>query len=735
MLILLDNFEHLLEGASLAAEVVQAAPGVRIIVTSREPLRLLDEQLFTVHGLDFPEWETPEDALEYDAARLFLSSARRSRSEFDLGQGDLQPMTRICRLVQGMPLGIVLAAGWVELLSPVEIAEELGQGIDILESDLHDIPERQRSMRAVFDTTWEQLNRRERDVLMRLSVFRGGCSQQAIRQVTGATLMELKSLTGKSLINTNRDGRHEMHELLGQYAADKLERGPDANFEAHDRHCSYYLDSIAELEGDLYSPRVKRVMNDIDGDLENVQSALRWAATHQQVERLDRAINPLFQYYRWRDRHNSIFRDAQIIIEGLDRVASPEARLITARALSRQGWFLPDPEDLELVMKSAALLRRNDLASLDTRKDRAFTLARLGGLTIASDPQRSLEISEESLVLFREVGDLWGEAAALNNLARYANIAGNLEEEKRLREKCKIIYEQMGNPIELAQSLTRLGWLASDQFDVDEAQQLARQSYNMLVDVGYPSSVARSSLNLGRSLYLVGRFDEALERIKDAWNIYEDLGYDSGKMLCIFRKAWTYSHIGEYESASSLARQSLSYYEPIGNAGGTHWLLAGLALKRKDPGEVRSQAQKALEIFRANHYWLGEHGCLVLISRAERLSGNESASRHHFIEALRIITAGKELGFAIAGLPAAALLFADQGEVERAVEIYELACQRPFVANSQWYEDVFGKHIAAMAESLPPEVVDAARQRGRERDPWETAKEILAELEAEDEQG
>ena len=125
MLLLLDNFEHLLEGASLAAEVVQAAPGVRVIVTTREPLRLLDEQLYSVRGLDFPDWETPEDALEYDAARLFLSSARRSRSEFDLGQDDLQPLTRICRLVQGMPLGIVLAyVGTVFLMLAARLRTE-----------------------------------------------------------------------------------------------------------------------------------------------------------------------------------------------------------------------------------------------------------------------------------------------------------------------------------------------------------------------------------------------------------------------------------------------------------------------------------------------------------------------------------------------------------------------------------------------------------------------------------
>jgi predicted ATPase len=306
MLLLLDNFEHLLEGASLASEIVQAASGVRVIVTSREPLRLLDEQLFSVRGLDFPEWETPEDALEYDAARLFLSTARRSRSKFDLGQDDLQPMTRICRLVQGMPLGIVLAAGWVELLSLAEIAEELGRGIDILKTDIRDVPMRQRSMRIVLDTTWEQLNLREREVLKRLSVFRDGCSQKAIRQVTGATFMELKSMTGKSLINSDQDGRLEMHRLLRQYAAEKLDRDHTGAFKAHDHHSEYYLAAVVELEDELHGPHVNRVIADIDDDLENIRKAWRWAASHQVIDRLEQAIAGLFAYYFWNLRSQAL---------------------------------------------------------------------------------------------------------------------------------------------------------------------------------------------------------------------------------------------------------------------------------------------------------------------------------------------------------------------------------------------------------------------------------------------
>jgi predicted ATPase/DNA-binding NarL/FixJ family response regulator len=730
MLLLLDNLEHLQEGASLVSELVQSAQEVRIIVTSREPLRLLGENLYSVEGFDYQEWATAEAALENDAVQLFLNSARMRRPEFDLGADDLQPMTRICRLVQGMPLGIVLAAGWTKLLSPTEIAEELDQSIDILESDLKDIPERQRSMKAVLDTTWEQLNRREREVLMRLAVFRGGCSQNAIRQVTGATLMELKSLTEKSLINANRVGRHEMHELLRQYAAEMLRSDPEAEFEAHRLHSSYYLKSIAEREDELFGHQVKLVMEDIDSNLVNVRSALHWAATHQQVEYMERAIDPLFQYYFWRDRYHSIIKDAQLIIEGLAQEDSPKARLITAKALARQGWFLLDEEDLELVRKSEAILNRDDLVSLDTRRDRAFVLSRLVELTVGSDPHRGLEMSRECLELYREVGDLRGEAAALSCLAEHASVTGNIEEEKRLRERCTFKYEQLGNPWDLAISLDRLATLAAHLGEVEEAERLATKSYTMLKAVGDPSSIARSSNSLGRTLYRIGRFAEARERLIDAVKRFEDLGHDTMMTYSTMQLAWAYLHLGDYESAHVLAQQCLSYYEPHAIATWARLLLVCLALVRKEPEEVHRQAQIILEIYRARHDWYSEMLCYSLTSMAERLRRNETGYRHYLIEALQITAFRKDFGWVNPTWAAAALFFADRGDVERAVEIYELACQRYYIAVSQWYKDIAGDHIFALAERLPPEVAGAARRRGRERDPVETAKELLAELES-----
>ncbi|HSR29272.1 MAG TPA: protein kinase, partial [Anaerolineae bacterium] len=239
MLLLLDNFEHLLahptvpathghgklgdgDGAGLVDDLLSAAPGVKVLATSRLRLNVQGEQLFHLLGMEVPHGEATADAGAYSAVKLFVQGARRVRPGFELAGRDQQYVARICRLVAGMPLAILLAAAWVELLSPEEIEGEIAASLDFLETDLRDVPERQRSIQAVFDYSWNLLGERERAVFAGLSVFRGGFLREAAQAVTGATLRELKALVDKSLLHRTPTGRYEIHELLRQYGLEKL---------------------------------------------------------------------------------------------------------------------------------------------------------------------------------------------------------------------------------------------------------------------------------------------------------------------------------------------------------------------------------------------------------------------------------------------------------------------------------------------------------------------------------
>jgi len=738
MLLLLDNFEHLLDGASLVTEIVRATSEVHVIVTSREPLRLVDEQLYSIHGLDYPDWETPEFAVSNASTRLFVESARRSRQEFELGQDDLQPLTRICRLVQGIPLGIVLAAGWVELLSPAEIAEELGQGIDILETDLRDVPQRQRSMRAVFDYTWEHLNQREREVLQRLSVFRGGCSLKAIRQVTGATFMELKSLAGKSLLSVNQEGRHEMHELLRQYAAEVLRQDPEIDFEAHDQHCEYYLDAVAALEVNLFSSRYQTTAAEIDADLNNVRLAWRWASINHQVDRLDLAMNTLFFYYIWREQTHTLYSDAELVVINLEELESPQARLVLAKSLNYQGWFLEDIVDIKLVERGIAILAGENMVPLDTRRVRALLLDHLGSIKAHSNPVQAVPLLEESLRLCRETGERWGTTEALWALASIALSTGDIDQARSYIEESLAIRRELGNPIGLANSLYDLAEIVALQGDVKEAKKLGRQQYRVRRELGDPASMARSSWALGSILCDTGSYEEAIELLEISLAGYQKLGAHSPELSIILRLAFAHLQAGNYAPSLLMSTEALAAYEPNAYTtaiGRAHFILGSVALAQGNIREAQERYHEAIAALRTSGGYMWPL-CLSMpaLSMALQTDGKTSYAKEMLAEILKRGIKMKAFTVLASALPAGALLVGNQEQPEHAVELYELARSHPFVANSTWYEDVAGKHIITMAESLPPEIVSAARQRGRQRDPVETAEELLAKLESEETQ-
>ncbi len=266
LFLLLDNFEHLLspahpqdteaevDGATLVAEILQTAPEIRILVTSRERLNLHMEQLFPIDGLAFPDWETAapeagsEDVTEYTAVQLFLQAAQRSQQNFSLEtHEELLALIRICHLVGGMPLALELAASWVDTLSLMDIAAELQRGLDLLETELRDVPQRQRSVRATFDYSWQKLDEKEQSVFAQLSIFRGGFTRPAAQAVTGATLRQLSRLVNKSFIQFNKQrDRYQIHELLRQYGAERLSRDSELERAVYDRHSTYYCQALGE---------------------------------------------------------------------------------------------------------------------------------------------------------------------------------------------------------------------------------------------------------------------------------------------------------------------------------------------------------------------------------------------------------------------------------------------------------------------------------------------------------
>jgi predicted ATPase/DNA-binding SARP family transcriptional activator len=460
VLLIMDSYEHLLDGAGWVTEVLQETAYVRIVTTSRAKLNVQSEHLFTVLGMDFPDTtsklthddrsEEPTEVDQYGAIQLFLQAARRVQPGFDLTTENRSHVVRICRLVEGMPLAILLAAAWLEMLTPAEIGAEIGKGLDFLESDLRDVPARQRSMRAVFDHSWHLLPERERKVFQALSVFRGGFTRQAAKQVIDGSLRDLRSLVNKSLVYRTPTGRYEMHEMLRQYAAEKLATSTAHSGRTRDRHAAYYTVILGRQAENLRGPQAQSALAQIELESENARAAWTWAVEHQRVELLEQPpVEALFLFYLWRRRDQEGEAACRLAAEHLEPMVSDDGLRVLSRILMWQGSFSWRLGCIEFanrqLQKSLALLERLEAENLDVRPEKASVLLQMGHITLDVDLERANRLSEQSLSLFRELDDSWGAANALSALGWAAMGGGDYPEARQLFEESLAIRQSMGD--------------------------------------------------------------------------------------------------------------------------------------------------------------------------------------------------------------------------------------------------------------------------------------------------
>ena len=347
VLLLLDNFEHLLHGAAVVSDILNAAARVTILATSRERLGLREETVFRLDGIDVPPPDAPIDALaSFSAVELFLQSARRASPAFAPGNGDLSAIATICRAVGGSPLAILLAASWVEVVSPPEILQEIRRSLDFLETDLRHVEQRHRSMRVVFDASWQRLADEEREQFARMAMFRGGLTREAAQDVTGASLRTLSNLVRLSLLQRDpATGRYDMHELLRQYAEGRLA----ATLNAHDaiyRHAAYYAAFLHRLEAGLFGADKHKGLAQIERELDNVRAAWDFAVAHGDLAVIGQALTSMATYYSLRTLNE-------------EAVARLGAALDVVRALPENGR----PLELELALQVRATVALMNLKS------------------------------------------------------------------------------------------------------------------------------------------------------------------------------------------------------------------------------------------------------------------------------------------------------------------------------------------------------------------------------------
>lgn len=720
LLLVLDNFEQLLEGAGLLAEMLQCAPALKILLTSRERLNLRGEWVLEVGGLRFPGEGEDEAWEHYSAVQLFVQRARQAAAGFSPTAEELPDLVRICRLVEGMPLGIELAATWVRMFSCAEIAQKIEQGLDFLSTSLRDVPERHRSMRAVFDHSWQYLSPDERTVFCCLSVFRGGFEWEAARQVARADLATLSALADKSLLRRQGSGRYGLHEMLRQYAQEQL-AGLELEEDALDRHCKYFADFLQQREGDLQGARQKAALDEIRAEIENVRAAWHWAVTRVKVAEITRAVVSLALFYimrsRFQEGEEALGRAAAALetAGGGDPGADPELRLAFSLVLVFQGSLA---HRTYLHEKAVGLIRRSLSIIQPLGRRRELALVEQLAVSSIESEEEAGRLLEESMVLCREMDDQAGIARGLiacSEFARYAQ--QDFARARQCMEESLEINQRLGNRWNMALVLFDLGQLAQQLGLRQEAKRRYGESLALRRDLGDGWGEALCLDYMGYVARELGEYEEARQLHRQSLSLSQEIGDQLGIGGSIDNLGLVALDRGDLEEADRLLQEGLRVRAAVGrpwDVANSLRHLGGLAFARGDQDEAVHRYQECLDIYQGRG-WSQE------ISIAYQGLGAALVAKGELDQAQEALYAGLEeavqdlqIGTAMTILVNLAELSVREGAGEQAAEWLAFICQHH--ASSHQVQDKAESLLAELAQRLAPEVIEAARRKGRRKE-------------------
>jgi len=529
ILFVMDNFEHVLDGAAFVQDILTAAPQVQILASSRARLNLTGETVFNIKGLTISDKSSEKDS----AVQLFAQGARHAQPNFKLDDPALISVTKICHLVDGMPLAIVLAAAWINTLSVHEIASEIEKNIDLLETEKRDVPGRQRSVRAVIESSWNQADVAAQDLLKRLSVFRGGFTRQAIQKAAGASLQVLSQLVDKALLQRDPEtARYSMHELLRQYAEEQLKLSVEEERSAHEAHAGYFADFMQMCGMRLHDQRQRVALLEIEADFDNIRIAWGYWIDQQDASRLLEFIDGLFLFFELR---SSFIPAIQFFDVATRKLASDDRDVVCARAQiqARQAWFtaligLPE-EGLQLAQESINILRQHDQdINLQTLLGIAINAVFLNKVEVLNHITQDVAAqAEQSADAFERVWALEWRAYALIS-------QGQIEEAVRTLGQGLALSKELDNPMGWSWSEALLGACSMATGDTSAAKTYYSRGAQQAEEIQYVRMLQICYEALGTLALIEKNLEEAQQFSLKCLRISQECG-QTREMLASLR--------------------------------------------------------------------------------------------------------------------------------------------------------------------------------------------------------
>jgi predicted ATPase/DNA-binding SARP family transcriptional activator len=572
-LLLLDNFEHVLDAAPLLSQIHCAAPQVAFLATSRERLHLYGEQEYPITPLGLPvlsqdgTYDSIYDLAENEAVALFVQQAAAAKPDFRLTQENGPVVAALCRRLDGIPLAIELAAARIKLYSPKAMLAHLEthRSVDWLKGGAHGRPSRQRSLYDTLDWSYALLAPEEQALLSQLAIFAGGFTLSAAAEICGSgidTVERVAALVDKSLLQSvgevANQPRFGMLQPIHEFAADLLERSGDSPAIAS-RHFNYFLDLAERAEPQLKGSAQIEWLERLEADQGNLRAALTWV-TQEGIagELAQRLANALLWFWHGRDRVAEGRRWLQLAL-AMEQPAHAEVR---ARALNAEGFLASHQGDWNTAQ---ALLEESISICREHKDSQNLAYALSWQSAIQWNLRLRWSLEAESETLFRKVGDKWGLAYLLGQHGtHYLWFVRDIEEARKRLEASVALYLEIGDRWWVYGPYINLGDVAAAEGNFQEADALYAKALDICRQIADSSGVAWALHSLGRSAMANQRYEEASDLLQQCFHLYQRCGWRQG--LCYTRlDMGTLARLqGKFDQAQAFISESLELAHNIG---------------------------------------------------------------------------------------------------------------------------------------------------------------------------
>jgi DNA-binding SARP family transcriptional activator/predicted ATPase len=587
-LLVLDNVDSCSVCAELAAKITGVTEQAVIIFTSYSRLDLMGERVFTLKGLSTLEGG------ESESVELFLTHLQQENLPEIATPKFIEQVVRICKLVDGFPLAIDLAAGQVKRIPCEELLDDLAQNMDILHSNAVNLPERHRSITASFENSWKHLSSSLQQILSTLTVFQTPFTLEAALQICEVSPEDIRNLAMQSLLNRDTEENYRFHRLIHQYASEKIDREEAKSNRLNQNHANFFQDELTRVYVNSAGPGYFPFLNKTEAVLADIVKSIKYLIATRDWTRVQLMIHPLFSYFDGKGLH----REGSALMGECAELCSSEQGGLLCQAMfsSRAARLLLS---IHQFMKASELLDFSFAVvhGENNQQEEAFINNVLATQAILKKSASSSgEFAQKAFQIARDAGNKYEEAHSLYNTGYAAINLGDIMRAVEVLIRCRILCEELGDWRRLSKVLNLLADTSCSRGNFEQALEYYDEALKMVVAIGNRYSESLVLNNIGTAYISLGQHSKAEEYYEKSWILCGEIGDREGEAIALSNLGELYAECRDFKKGAEYNQRALEICRDIESEWGEVSARVVLATCSRELGDKKAAQEEVIRV-------------------------------------------------------------------------------------------------------------------------------------------